>query len=77
MKLYGNWSNKSDVSRYDDTAPNFIIVEFGGKKNYRYSGSRVPELKKLAASGSGLAEYIRQNKDDLTTEYLPDSVSYS
>ena len=77
MKPYSNWSGKSGVSRYDDSAPDSIIVEFNGKKNYRYSGPRVPELKRLAASGFGLAEYIRQHKDDLPTQQLPDSVSYS
>ena len=69
LKEYGNWHGDSGISQYDDSAPDSIIVEYGGKADKRYiftvakcGREHIEEMKRCARGGLGLAEYINTNK---------------
>jgi hypothetical protein len=78
MKIYSDWSDDSGIIRYGDSAPDAIIIEFKRKHRYLYTDAKtgaanVRELKRLAALGRGLVEFIDQAS--LSFEKLPDLVS--
>ena len=65
LQRYQNNGGNSNVIAFQ-IEDDYIDVQFGGGKVYRYSynsagKSKVEEMKKLALSGSGLNSYIMRN----------------
>lgn len=69
MPAYANRSGKSGVVSYQ-TGADWISVTFRGGRTYTYSYAitgqgHVDVMKRLAASGSGLATFISRNRNSL------------